>query len=259
MDPRRARVAELVTMCAEEVYVPLGQEVWPACHTRHDWDGGWLWFFWSSLSFFLLLYLHPVLISWSGWTFSPWPPFTFFFSAVPRDLNHACCWSSFPKLFTKFVRSLLYYNDVLLINTPPTSFVWSHRASICCRWQCHHLLWLCMKALISCVAQIRGCQGLSAEAGRIMMTMMMVAVQQWWLDWVKWVRSEVSGHASDAGVWCDPLAAGCMDSGQLSSCLSRPMQDAGSQEANGSEEVGVTLAEKFSALHFRKCGAAAPL
>ena len=39
-----------------------------------------------------------------------------------------------------------------------------------------------------------------------------------------------------------------MDSGQLSSCLSRPMQDAGSHGANKSEEVRVTLAEKFTAL-----------
>lgn len=40
-----------------------------------------------------------------------------------------------------------------------------------------------------------------------------------------------------------------MDSGQLSSCLSRPMQDAGSHGANKSEGVRVTLAEKFTALH----------
>lgn len=107
-------------------------------------------------------------------------------------------------------------------------------------------LWSGMKALNSRVARIAGCQGLSAEAGTLMM--MMVVVVQWWLDWVKWVRSEVSGHASDTGVWCDPLAVGRMDSGQLSSC--RPMQDAGSHGANKSEEVRVTLAEKFTALHF---------
>lgn len=77
-----------------------------------------------------------------------------------------------------------------------------------------------------------------------------MVVVQWWLDWVKWVRSEASGHASDTGVWCDPLAVGRMDSGQLSSCLSRPMQDAGSHGANKSEEVRVTPAEKFTALHF---------
>lgn len=41
-----------------------------------------------------------------------------------------------------------------------------------------------------------------------------------------------------------------MDPGRLSSCLSRPMQDAGSHGANKSEAVRVTQAEKFTALRF---------
>ena len=69
------------------------------------------------------------------------------------------------------------------------------------------------------------------------------------VDWMKWVRSEVSGHASDTGVWCDPLAVEWIDSGQLSSCLSRPMQDADSHGANKSEDVRVVLAE-VAALYF---------
>lgn len=42
-----------------------------------------------------------------------------------------------------------------------------------------------------------------------------------------------------------------MDSGQLSFCLSWPMQDAGSHGANKSEEVKVTLTQKFAAVHLR--------
>lgn len=42
-----------------------------------------------------------------------------------------------------------------------------------------------------------------------------------------------------------------MDSGQLSFCLSWPMQDAGSRGANKSEEVKVTLTQKFTAVHWR--------
>lgn len=55
-----------------------------------------------------------------------------------------------------------------------------------------------MKALINCADPITVCQGLLAKADGMM------AVQS---DWAKWVRSEVSGHGSDAGVWCDPFAA----------------------------------------------------
>ena len=77
-----------------------------------------------------------------------------------------------------------------------------------------------MKALNSCVAQIAGCQGRLAEAEEDEDD---GGDGGGWLDWVKWVRSEASGHASDTGVWCDPLAVGWMDSGQLSSCLSRPI------------------------------------
>lgn len=63
------------------------------------------------------------------------------------------------------------------------------------------------------------------------------------------VRSEWT-HERDTGVWCDPLAVDWMDSGQLWSCLSRLMQDAGRHGANKSQEVRMTLPEKFTGLNF---------
>lgn len=56
-----------------------------------------------------------------------------------------------------------------------------------------------MKALNSRVARTAGCQGLSAEAGEVADDDDDDDDSGAW-TWVKWVRSEVSGQASDTGV-----------------------------------------------------------